>query len=161
MVNVICLSSMDTNKHAPMAWSQITNYIIIGTNLCCTRHANKLYDLGTTADIDLQEQHDHDHAAAKVPTSLWLPTPDLTAPSIDQLYSGTALLAQLVDRQQTTYVHCRLGHGRAPTLVAAYFIRTGFSPTEAVDKVAAKRPEIHLESSQLKQLDKFAKLVQP
>jgi len=146
------------NKHVSMEWSRITDYIVIGTNLCCSVHAEGLYALGIAADIDLEEMRSHE--PMDIAASLWLPTIDHTAPTMDQLLSGTALLGQLEKRRQVSYVHCQNGHGRSPTLVAAYFIRLGLMPKDAVKKVQAKRKEIHIEDVQLERLEEFGKLVQ-
>ena len=147
-----------SDKHVAMEWDRITDYIIIGTNLCCSAHAEGLYEIGIETDIDLEEERSYD--PMDLASSLWLPTIDHTAPTMDQLLAGTALLGQLEKRRKIAYVHCKNGHGRAPTLVAAYFIRLGLMPKDAVKKIAAKRKEIHIEEIQLARLEEFASLVQ-
>ncbi|MEK6853994.1 MAG: dual specificity protein phosphatase, partial [Nanoarchaeota archaeon] len=57
------------------------------------------------------------------------------------------------------YVHCKAGHGRSPTLVAAYFILKGKSVKEALVSVRRKRPGIHPTYAQMKALKKFKGLV--
>ena len=55
------------------------------------------------------------------------------------------------------YVHCKNGHGRAPTLVAAYLIREhGKSVDEALEIIKAGRPTIHIEDVQREALQVFA-----
>jgi|TARA_B100000315_G_scaffold226314_1_gene233169 protein-tyrosine phosphatase len=58
------------------------------------------------------------------------------------------MLKSLVDKNIKVYVHCERGHGRSPTLVAAYFILEGLSASEAIKKVRDKR-RIHLKQSQI------------
>ena len=53
------------------------------------------------------------------------------------------------------YIHCKNGHGRAPTLVAAYLTTQGMSVEEAIALIKSKRPEIHLEQSQLQAIKRF------
>ena len=53
------------------------------------------------------------------------------------------------------YVHCKNGHGRAPTMVAAYYVSTGLSVEEAVKRIQEKRKTIHLDDSQVESLVSF------
>ena len=87
---------------------------------------------------------------------LWLPTPDGNPPHADQGWLGVRALADLERRGLKAYVHCKNGHGRAPTLVAAYLIHRGFTVAEAVAKITQRRPEIHLSASQREALEQFA-----
>jgi len=87
---------------------------------------------------------------------LRLPTKDHTASSQDQLRLGVAHLTQLINVGRKVYVHCRNGHGRAPTLVAAYYISTGLSVEEATNKIKNKREEVHLNDEQIEALELFA-----
>jgi len=57
--------------------------------------------------------------------------------------------------KKKVYVHCQNGHGRAPTLVAAYLIRQGKTPMEAIEFIKSKRPTIHLEEVQISALETF------
>ncbi len=52
-------------------------------------------------------------------------------------------------------MHCKNGHGRAPTMLATYFVSQGLTVKQAVAKIRKKRPEIHIETSQLKALNKL------
>ena len=53
------------------------------------------------------------------------------------------------------YVHCKAGHGRSPTLVAAYLVLKGMSAKDAIATVRRKRPGIHPTALQVKALAKF------
>ena len=88
---------------------------------------------------------------------LWLPTRDHTAPTMKKLRVGTHALRELVDLGEKIYVHCQNGHGRAPTLVAAYFILMGDGVETAIQKVARKRMSIHIEPVQHPRLEEFAR----
>ena len=139
-------------------YSHITPQITIGTNMCCSMHEKDLVKLGFEADTDLEQERQE--TPPKIDFYLWLPIKDHSAPSQDQLKVGALFIKDLVEAGKKIYVHCKNGHGRAPTLVAAYFILQGMSVDKAIKTIAAKRPEIHLEPPQLKALDEFASAVE-
>lgn len=89
----------------------------------------------------------------------WIPVNDHTPPTMDQLEFGVSTLTKLIQMNKKIYVHCKHGHGRAPTMVAAYFISEGAEVSEAVARIKEKRPVIHLEESQVKALGEFKKTV--
>ncbi|PJE75516.1 hypothetical protein COV04_04400 [Candidatus Uhrbacteria bacterium CG10_big_fil_rev_8_21_14_0_10_48_11] len=152
---------MSTDPHqlaTVLEYSEITDNIFIGTNQCCQTHFDEsLLKRGLTADVSLEKERFD--APFGVSFFLWLPVVDRTAPSMDQLHTGVDFLETMVRLNKKVYVHCRLGHGRAPTLVAAYLIKQGRSPEEAVDFVHSKRPVIHLETSQTESLVVYAEAV--
>lgn len=119
----------------------------MGTNLCCRSrsHIQILLDLGVTAEIDLEKERQD--AAPDIGVYLWLPVADKTAPSLDQLAAGAVLIMDMTRRGKKIYVHCQYGHGRSPTLVAAYLITIGKTVTKAIDIIKTARPEIHLENT--------------
>ena len=69
---------------------------------------------------------------------------------------GAKAIKTLIDNKIKVYVHCQRGHGRSPTLVAAYFILQGMSAEEAIKKIRNKR-NIHLTKTQIKSLKIFDK----
>jgi protein-tyrosine phosphatase len=117
-------------------------------------HFKKLLDLGFDADVDLELERQEKPEDVKI--YLWLPVKDQTAPTLDQLKAGVALIDQMVKDGKKIYVHCMNGHGRAPTLVAAYFIsKNKMNVDQAVDIIRKKRPEIHLEEVQKERLMEY------
>ena len=140
--------------HVQMNHSQIDEYIWIGTNQCCRTHFEKaLLDAGLSADISLEENRVD--APFGVESYLWLPTVDHTAPSQEQLELGSWHIKHLVDAGRKVYVHCKNGHGRAPTLVASFYIREGMDVDKAIETIKAKRPEVHIEKIQREALEAF------
>ena len=135
-------------------YSQITDSIYIGTNQCCTIHMDdELLQAGIVADISLEKENlDHPFGAEFF---LWLPTADHTAPTQAQLRVGVNAIHELIAQGKKVYVHCKNGHGRAPTLVAAYLISQGKTVEEAITYIAQKRPSIHLEGNQKTALTAF------
>lgn len=144
------------HKHAP--YSKITDYIYIGTNECCQKKGfiKELLKEGIEADISLEE------IRIDVPFGveyyLWLPVKDHTAPTPLQFNIGIAVISQLVEAKKKIYIHCEKGHGRAPTLVAAYFITQGMRVEEAIDFIKSKRPGIYLHQKQRSALKRFKNL---
>lgn len=137
-------------------YDYITDGIYIGTNQCCRTHFDeKLKKEGITADISLEENRLD--APFGVDFYIWMPVQDHTAPSPDQLDFGVMALNKFVSVGKKVYVHCKNGHGRAPTLVAAYLVSKGKSPGEAEAFVKSKRPSIHLEEQQRQALRNFSK----
>lgn len=147
---------MDKNHKQKFEFSQITKNIFLGTNLCCLdkTHIQALTDLGVSAEIDLEKEKQN--PTPEIPIYLWLPTIDKIAPSVEQIISGISLINEMVKLNKKIYVHCKYGHGRSPTLVAAYLISKGSSVSEAIETIKKARPEIHLNEIQLKALESFS-----
>ena len=147
------------HTHGKLAfeYDRITDHIWIGTNQCCTTHfSHALRKLGIRADISLEaEQLD---SAYGTNFFLWLPVRDHRAPTSAQLTVGIRVLGALVSAGERVYVHCKNGHGRAPTLVAAYLIASERMTVEqAIARIRAHRPRIHLKPVQLRALERFAR----
>lgn len=145
------------HPETPTEFSEITDQIAIGTNMCCGVHAQQLVDRGFTADIDLEEERQE--LPPSLPAYLWLPVKDHEAPTQDQLALGTAFMQAAIDRGAKVYVHCRVGHGRSPTMVAAYFIIQGMTTEEAIHRIQERRPEAHPEAQQVDALREFERSV--
>ncbi|MBI2107088.1 dual specificity protein phosphatase family protein [Candidatus Woesearchaeota archaeon] len=144
-------------KHIPFEYSRITDYIYLGTNQCCIKHsfARKLIRNGIEADISLESENIDAPFGAKY--FLWLPVKDHTAPTQKQLLIGAKTLKGFIENKIKVYIHCKRGHGRSPTLVAAYFILQGKTAKEAIEIIRERRPSIHLRGSQIKSLKNFEK----
>jgi protein-tyrosine phosphatase len=143
--------------HINMKYSQVTDEIYLGTNFCCEMHTGETFigKQGVQASISLESDLMITEPS-KLKYFLWLPTIDHTAPSLQSLVLGVQMITFLVAQKTKVYVHCKNGHGRAPTLVAAYFISTGMNVKQAIKAVARKRPEIHIEPVQEARLEEFA-----
>ncbi|MFC1598888.1 dual specificity protein phosphatase family protein [Patescibacteria group bacterium] len=145
-------------KHIKFDYNKITPYIYLGTNSCCVMHfKDELLKKGIKGDISLEEERIDNPIG--VDYFLWLPTKDHYPPSLKQLLVGVQTIDSLVKQKIKIYIHCKNGHGRAPTMLAAYFIYKGDKVEIAIEKVAKKRQEIHLWPSQIKQLQKFKKYI--
>ena len=151
---------MDDGKklkgHVLFDYNRINEFIYVGTDSCCPGHfKEELLDNGITADLSMEiEQIDQPQG---VDYFLWLPTVDHTAPTLKQLWTGVKAMEEWEKQKIKMYVHCKNGHGRSPTMVAAYFIYAGMSVEEAITAVAKERSEIHIEEVQRSRLLEFWK----
>ena len=135
-------------------YNKITEYIYLGTNQCCQSHFKKsLLMKGIEADISLEKEKLD--SPFGINSFLWLPVADKKPPTHKQLIIGAKAIKDLIENKIKVYVHCKRGHGRSPTLVAAYFIMEGLKTNEAIKKIRNKRPTIHLTLSQIKALKMF------
>lgn len=140
-------------------YSQITRHIYIGSDLCpgvrCPDHAKQFGKLGIGAEVNLEIEH-NEPVTPGLEIYLQIPVPDKTAPSPLQLRLAADFLKSLENAGIITYVHCKNGHGRAPTAVAAYFIAyKNMTVASALSLIKSRRPEIHLEKIQLAKLKDF------
>lgn len=135
-------------------YSQISKYIYLGTTLYNEGDMITVLSLGIKADVDLElEKMDRPkHLTAY----LWLPVKDFEAPSLEQFYLGVYFIDQLVRRRIKTLVHCNVGFGRAPTLLAAYLATyKGKSVKEAIALMSHKRPGVSPNQLQITAIRKF------
>ncbi len=142
--------------HVDLDYNQITDLIYVGSNLCCATHfEEELLEKGIEADISLEKEHLDNPVG--VDYFLWLPTLDHEPPTQKQLRMGVAMLKQCIAMNMKVYVHCKNGHGRAPSLVAAYLMTTGMDVQEALSFIKEKRPPTHLQDVQVAALEEFKK----
>jgi len=135
-------------------YNKITNEIYLGTNACCTMgFEEELLKKKIFADISLEKERVDNPEG--VDYFLWLPVVDETAPTQKQLQLGVQTIHYLVTNKVKVYIHCMNGHGRAPTLLAAYFIATGMGVDEAIKFIKDQRSSIHPNKIQKAALKKF------
>lgn len=141
-------------KTSKLEYNYITDGIYVGTNQCCVMGlVDVLKKENITADISLEENRLD--APFGVDIYVWIPVVDEMPPTQGQLSFGAESIQKLVSQKRKIYVHCKNGHGRAPTLVVAYLIQRGYKPQEAIDFVTSKRPSVHLHKSQEEALKKY------
>ena len=151
--------NMITSSHEfPFEYSLITENILLGTNACCVLHSEEdLLQKGVIADICLEPEKLA--LPSNVEISLWLSVKNSFAPTLDQLLSAVALITLLDKEGRKVYVHSQNGHGRAPTVVAAYFISQGMNMDDTIARIHEKRPSIHLTENQHNLLLSFKKKI--
>ncbi|MBU0707336.1 dual specificity protein phosphatase family protein [Patescibacteria group bacterium] len=135
-------------------YTRLSKYIYLGTTLYSHRDLETVLSLGIKADVDLElEKMDHPE---NLTAYLWLPVRDFEAPSIEQFYLGVYFIDQLVKRRIKTLVHCNVGFGRAPSLIAAYFAAyRGKGITEAISFMSHKRPGVSPNTKQIAGIKRF------
>lgn len=149
------------DSHHKLDYSYITPFIILGSDLCkgytCPSHSEEFKKLGIKTEVNLEIEHD-EPVAPELEIYLRIPTINNTAPTHDQFIIATDAINQSVHSKKISYVHCRNGHGRSTTVIAAYFIRFHhMTPEEAMSVIKEKRPVVHLEEVQLFALKQFEK----
>jgi protein-tyrosine phosphatase len=146
-----------TEKHPDdFEYNYIADGIYVGTNQCCMTHfAETLAQKeGVTADVSLEEERLDQPFGVEF--YAWIPVPDHKPPTSRQIATGVALLQKLVSLGMKVYVHCKNGHGRAPTLVAAYLIAAhGMTAEKTKAFLKERRPSVHFQDSQIKALQTF------
>lgn len=143
--------------HKTFDYSRILDWLYVGTNACCQMHFEKeLIEKGVRADISLEQERLDDPTGVEF--FLWLPTTDHTPPSMDQLEMGVQSLKHFYENAIPCYAHCKNGHGRAPTLIAAFLMNVkGLTADESIAFLKERRPSIHLDEVQIAALAAYGK----
>lgn len=71
---------------------------------------------------------------------LFIPVPDMTPPSMDQLEQAVRFIDAMRRQGKATAVFCGAGYGRTGTVLAAYLVSLGREPGEAIAEVRTLRP---------------------
>ena len=115
-----------------------------------------MLEYGITAIVNLREAHFSDEKAGIGGSRhLHLATVDNTPPSLEDLIRGVKFIGDEIAVGGKVYIHCGVGVGRAPTMAAAYLISTGLKPDDALNRIRATRPFIHLTARQRSALEDF------
>ncbi len=88
--------------------------------------------------------------------TLHLPVPDLTAPTPEQLSRALLFIDTQRAHGRAVAVHCLVGEGRTGTVLAAYRIRGGATPEQALRELRAHRPGAVGSPAQERALHAFA-----
>lgn len=143
-----------------LEYSRITDQIYLGSDLCsaevCKLHEPVFKELGITVEISLTAELKD--TPTDMTTYCWIPVVDNKAPTNNQFDLAGQIINTTVEQEGKVYIHCRLGHGRSPTVLAAYFIKfKNMSDKEAVSFIQKGRPEAHPTDVQLDALEKYYK----
>lgn len=100
-----------------------------------------LKDQGIGALLSMTELPLPEEALARYELkSLHLPVEDMTAPTPEQLMQALEFIDWQRAHGRSVAVHCLMGQGRTGTVLAAYLIRSGSSPEEALKALRALCP---------------------
>src|SRR5262249_11221911 len=112
---------------------------------------------GIRAVLSLTEtQLDQEALERQGLASLHLPVPDMQAPTPEQIMRALGFLDQQRAAGHAVVVHCLVGQGRTGTILAAYRIRGGATPAEALHQVRAVCPGAVESAPQQEALQRFA-----
>jgi atypical dual specificity phosphatase len=91
-----------------------------------------------------REWHHHEELYARLGAeSLWLPTIDFEAPSLEYTLRGVGAICDATARGTKVYVHCKAGRGRSVCVVLAYLImQKNLSAKGADELIRSSRPHI-------------------
>lgn len=153
------MKQKNRNGGCSLDYNKINDYIYLGSDFCCGRdckdHKEEFEKLGVKVEIVLTIE-EKETPPDNLELYCWIPVVDKKAPTKKQLDLGTSIINQSVINKQIVYVHCMNGHGRSPTMLAAYYIRyEGYKVNEATEVIKKKRSEVHLEEEQVKALRAF------
>jgi protein-tyrosine phosphatase len=135
-------------------YTQISKYLYLGSRFYEPKNMEKVVRAGIRAVVDHNlEKMDR---PKNLLAFLWLPARDYSPPSVEQFFIGVDFIDQLVRRRVKTYVHCNVGLGRAPTLLAAYLIAArGYTLTQAITFISHRRPGSHPNVDQVNGIKKY------
>ena len=92
-------------------------------------------EMDVSAVVNLRSEYQDTFTPPMPVAYLWLPVEDHTEPSPAQLLIGAQFIDAAARNGQKVLVHCKMGIGRSPTMVAAYLLWTGLSVDEAIRRV--------------------------
>ena len=125
-------------------WDWVDPFVLLG-RVPARRDLRRLQSLGISTVINLCEEFEgHTNALeACGMRQLRLPTPDYSSPSEEDLLRGVDLLRQQASTGKKTYVHCKVGRGRSPTLILCYLMaERQVAAAEAFSVVRTARPQV-------------------
>ena len=147
----------DRDKMAEFNFDHIIDGIYIGNNMCCTAGLHeKLTMEGIKVNITLEEENNE--KAEGVDALIWVPVIDGLTPSETEMRFLAKSMKGFVDAGKKIFVHCQKGHGRSGSVVMAYLLlERGMGFDEAFNTIKKQRDDIHLNTTQVANLEKLIK----
>lgn len=137
--------------------SQVTAHLYVGGQYDL-RGLRQLRELGITAIINMRMHSVYQEARYVGIKYLHLPTPDNTAPRMEDLIKGAQFARSEISAGGKVYIHCRQGVGRGPTMAIAYLLSMGATYEHAYSMVKAVRTFIRptrVQVVRLKELEAY------
>lgn len=118
-------------SHYPITW--ITDYLAVGHAPMSYAELDSIRDQGITGIVNLCGEfcdlHEiEENAGFEV---FYIPIPDETAPSMEEMEKGLEWLDEAVYLGKKVLIHCKHGVGRTGTFITAYMLRRGFNLKKA------------------------------
>jgi Dual specificity phosphatase, catalytic domain len=119
----------------------------------------RLRRMGVNAVVDCRAEGSDDQNALRRHgiDFLWLPAPDTHEISQEALDRGVVWVRERIGRGQRVYVHCLHGVGRGPLLGACVLVSSGYSATQALQRVKARRWQASPNEEQIAALVTYAR----
>lgn len=117
-----------------------------------------LVALGVTVLISLEEEVRVTMPAWSGIRQLSFPIRDMSAPSLDDARRTCAEIAALVAGGDVVALHCRAGHGRTGTMLAATLVHEGASAIDALTRVRAIHARWVQSDEQVAFIERFERL---
>jgi protein tyrosine phosphatase (PTP) superfamily phosphohydrolase (DUF442 family) len=120
----------------------------------------RLAAVGVTRVVDTRSEHKDDEAAlgAQGITLLYLPAPDTTPLSLDQLREGSAWVNAQIAGGQKVLIHCEHGVGRSVLLTASALVAKGMSAHDAITLIQRRRWQAAPNHRQVRRLQEFERV---
>lgn len=131
--------------------SQVTANLFLGGQYNL-RGLRKLKEMGITGIINMRMHSIYKQAQYEGFNYLYLPTPDNTPPTIEDLVKGADFAHNEIKNNGKVYIHCRQGLGRGPSMAIAYLLKMGATFDDAFATVKKVRTFINPRPAQVKRL---------
>lgn len=96
---------------------------------------------GVSSIVTMTENSLPENWTQQLHNYLHVPTPDLTAPSMDEINTAVEFIHAQIQTNKSVMVHCAAGLGRAGTILACYHVKyLGYSSMDAIKKIRKQRP---------------------
>ncbi|MFL5241201.1 MAG: dual specificity protein phosphatase family protein [Gemmataceae bacterium] len=86
-----------------------------------------------------------------------VPMIDMEAPTLDQLDRAVSAINRAIEQQMGVAVHCGAGLGRTGVVLAAYLVKKGLSPQNAISRVRRLRPGSIETDEQAEVIEEYAR----
>ncbi len=137
-----------------MSW--ITPNLAVGGRVAPT-DIHRLARSGITRVVDTRSEYKDDEAALHAAgiELLYLPTPDTTPLTLEQLREGSDWVNSQLKDGQRVLIHCEHGVGRSVLLTAAALVRQGMNAHEAIQLIQRRRWQAAPNHWQVRRLQEF------
>ncbi len=134
--------------------------VLISTNLFFGGYSSllTLKKFGINSIVDLTEnQHNKNNSNKFLINYFSLPIPDRGIPTIDEVLTTVKWIQNQLENNEKVFVHCNLGRGRGPLIIALYLVYTGINKNDVIKLLRKKRHYVFFNHKQQEFIDLFEK----
>jgi len=126
---------------APPNFSWVIDRVLAGSGFPRRNNFQWLYENGIRAIVSLTETPINKSIIKKWRFKyLHIPIPDFGIPTDRQVDKFLEFIEKMIQSKKPVLVHCIAGCGRTGTMLAIYFVYSGYSADEAIDHIRQLRP---------------------